>query len=77
LFVFDPSSLEIYVLRGSAPAQFLTERRYLMKMSLLERGQGMVEYAFILMLVAIVVIAAITLLGPAVGRMFSSVSASL
>lgn len=48
-----------------------------MKMSLLERGQGMVEYAFILMLVAIVVIAAITLLGPAVGRMFSSVSASL
>ena len=48
-----------------------------MKMSLTERGQGMVEYAFIIMLVAIVVIAAITLLGPTVGKLFSSVNASL
>jgi pilus assembly protein Flp/PilA len=48
-----------------------------MKMSLTEMGQGMVEYALILMLVAIVVIAAITVLGPVVGNLFSSVNASL
>ena len=48
-----------------------------MKMSLTEMGQGMVEYAFILMLVAIVVIATITLLGPTVGNLFSSINASL
>jgi len=48
-----------------------------MKMSLTELGQGMVEYAFIIMLVAIVVIAAVTLIGPAVGNIFSTVNASL
>ncbi len=48
-----------------------------MKMSLNEMGQGMVEYAFIIMLVAIVIIAALTVLGPIVGRLFSSVNASL
>ena len=48
-----------------------------MKMSLTEMAQGMVEYAFIIMLVAIVVIAAVTLLGPTVGNLFSSVNASL
>ena len=48
-----------------------------MKMSLAEKGQGMVEYAFIILLVAIVVIAAVTILGPLVGNMFSSVNAKL
>jgi pilus assembly protein Flp/PilA len=48
-----------------------------MKFYLTESGQGMVEYAFILMLVAIVVVAAITVMGPLVGKMFSSVNASL
>jgi len=48
-----------------------------MKMSLTEAGQGMVEYAFILILVAVVIIAALTLIGPTVGRLFSSVNASL
>ena len=48
-----------------------------MKMSLTEKGQGMVEYAFIIMLVAIVVIAAVTILGPLVGNMFSSVNSKL
>jgi len=48
-----------------------------MKMSLTEMGQGMVEYAFIIMLVAIVIIAAVTLLGPSIGKLFSTVNASL
>jgi pilus assembly protein Flp/PilA len=35
------------------------------------RGQGLVEYALILVLVAIVVIASLLLLGPSVGNVFS------
>jgi pilus assembly protein Flp/PilA len=36
-----------------------------------EEGQGLVEYALILLLVAIVVIAVLTLLGPRIGNVFS------
>ncbi|MBI2953935.1 MAG: Flp family type IVb pilin [Chloroflexi bacterium] len=42
-----------------------------------EEGQGMVEYGLILALVAVVVIAVLTVLGPAVGNIFSSVVSSL
>jgi pilus assembly protein Flp/PilA len=42
-----------------------------------ELGQGLVEYALIMMLVAIVVIVILALLGPAVGNMFSSVMNAL
>ena len=38
-----------------------------------EEGQGLVEYALILVLVAIVVIAILLILGPAVGNIFSSI----
>lgn len=38
-----------------------------------EKGQGLVEYALILVLVAIVVIAILLLLGPVVGNVFSKV----
>jgi pilus assembly protein Flp/PilA len=38
-----------------------------------EEGQGLVEYALILVLVAIVVIAILTLLGPTIGNVFSNV----
>lgn len=37
------------------------------------RGQGLVEYALILVLVAIVVIVILALLGPAVGNVYSNV----
>ncbi len=39
----------------------------------LEEGQGLVEYALILLLVAIVVIAILILLGPSIGGMFSAI----
>lgn len=42
-----------------------------------EEGQGLVEYALILVLVAIVVIAILLLLGPAVGNVFSNVVGNL
>ena len=37
------------------------------------RGQGLVEYALILLLVALAVIVMLALFGPAVGNMFSKV----
>lgn len=42
-----------------------------------EKGQGLVEYALILVLVAIVVIVALTALGPIVGNVFSDINGSL
>jgi pilus assembly protein Flp/PilA len=37
-----------------------------------EQGQGLVEYALILVMVALVVIVILALLGPAVGNVFSN-----
>ncbi len=42
-----------------------------------EGGQGLVEYALILVLVAIVVIAALMILGPIIGNTFSTINDSL
>lgn len=42
-----------------------------------EEGQGLVEYALILVLVAIVVIAILLLVGPAVGNVFSEIVSNL
>ena len=42
-----------------------------------EEGQGLVEYALILVLVAIVVIAILLLLGPVVGNVFSNITCNL
>ena len=42
-----------------------------------EEGQGLVEYALILVLVAIVVIAILTIMGPAIGNIFSTIVAAL
>lgn len=42
-----------------------------------EKGQGMVEYALILVLVAIVVIVILALLGPAIGNVFSQIMDAL
>lgn len=42
-----------------------------------EDGQGLVEYALVLVLVAIVVIAILTLLGPRIGNVFSQITDGL
>ncbi|MGE5464960.1 MAG: Flp family type IVb pilin [Syntrophothermus sp.] len=42
-----------------------------------EKGQGLVEYAIILALVALIVIAVMRLLGPKIGNTFSSISSSI
>ena len=38
-----------------------------------EEGQGLVEYALIILFIAIVVVAALLLFGPALGNMYSIV----
>lgn len=42
-----------------------------------EEGQGLVEYALILVLVAIVVIAILAIVGPQIGNIFSKVTNGL
>ncbi|GAB4458611.1 MAG: hypothetical protein Kow00120_27100 [Anaerolineae bacterium] len=42
-----------------------------------EEGQGLVEYALILVLVAVVVIVILALLGPAIGNIFSEIVSAL
>jgi pilus assembly protein Flp/PilA len=42
-----------------------------------EQGQGLIEYAIILSLVALIVIAVLWLLGPEVGNSYSSINSSI
>jgi pilus assembly protein Flp/PilA len=52
-----------------------SERREVKRMFLpREEGQGLVEYALILVLVAVVVIAILALLGPQIANIFSKVT---
>jgi pilus assembly protein Flp/PilA len=43
----------------------------------LQKGQGLVEYALILVLVAIVIIVILAILGPAIGNVFSDIVESI
>jgi pilus assembly protein Flp/PilA len=63
--------------QASAIHIFFIERKVLMLFAPKEKGQGLVEYAIILALVAIVVIAVMRLLGPKIGNTFSTISESL
>lgn len=42
-----------------------------------EKGQGLVEYALILVLIAVVVLAVLLILGPIIGNAFSEVNSEL
>jgi pilus assembly protein Flp/PilA len=42
-----------------------------------EKGQGLVEYALILVLVAVVVIAVLMILGPMIGNVFSKINSGM
>lgn len=39
-----------------------------------QKGQGLLEYALILVLVAVVIVAVLTIMGPTIGNMFSEVT---
>ena len=42
-----------------------------------EKGQGLIEYAIILSLVALLVIVVVRLMGPAIGNTYSSINNSI
>jgi pilus assembly protein Flp/PilA len=42
-----------------------------------EKGQGLIEYAIILSLVAVLVVLVVRALGPEIGRTYSSINSSL
>jgi pilus assembly protein Flp/PilA len=48
-----------------------------MMMMMTHRGQGMLEYALIIALVAVVVIASLVLLGPQIAHIFDTVTNTL
>jgi Flp pilus assembly pilin Flp len=45
--------------------------------SVRESGQGLIEYAFILLLVALAVMAILLIFGPIIGNVFSKMNSSL
>jgi len=56
---------------------FIYERNYIMLFAPKEKGQGLVEYAIILALIAIVVIVVMTALGKKVNNTFGTVNNAL
>ena len=42
-----------------------------------ERGQGLVEYAFLIVLIAMIVLAVLILLGPIIGNVFTKLNSNL
>ena len=52
-------------------------RRILERFFLTERGQGMVEYALILVLIAVIVIAVLVVLGNQVANAFCNITGAL
>jgi pilus assembly protein Flp/PilA len=42
-----------------------------------EEGQGLIEYALILVLVALIVLVALLFIGPLIGNVFSGINSSL
>ena len=58
-------------------ASIFFARYFPMLFAPIEKGQGLIEYAIILSIVALVVIAVVYLLGPRVGNIYSTVNSSL
>lgn len=63
--------------RASNSALGLRIVTHLSRLSVVSRGQGLVEYALIILLVALAVFLALTLLGPTISSIFSSIPPAL
>lgn len=50
---------------------------FFMLFSQSEKGQGLVEYALIIILIAMVVVLAMSFIGPAIGNVFNNIGATL
>jgi pilus assembly protein Flp/PilA len=74
---FSPTNIQSYILPDRLTGNPNERRIAHMLFAPKEKGQGLVEYALILVLVAIVVIAALMVLGPIIGNVFSQINSSL
>jgi Flp pilus assembly pilin Flp len=63
------------MVRAWRPVASLHEPRrgHLMKVEHKDKGQGLIEYAFIIILVSLVIIAVLALLGPAIVNTYQSI----
>ena len=62
---------------NTTPIQNLSGKVNAMLSASKEKGQGLIEYAIILSLVALIVIAVVWLLGPTIGNSYSSINSSM
>ena len=72
-----PTRYNVGISKGAICGEITKKGEDAMLFSPAEKAQGLVEYALILVLVAIVVIAALMILGPVIGNAFSTVNHSL
>ena len=56
---------------------YFQAKEFFSKLVARQEGQGLVEYALILVLIAIVVIAALLILGPTIANVFNKISTNL
>ena len=77
LFFLEMDRIEIILRKVLGENIFIQKGITIMLFAPKEKGQGLVEYAIILALVAIVVIAVMQILGPKIGNTFSSINSSL
>jgi pilus assembly protein Flp/PilA len=80
LVIFWKGLLKYIWFRGCSSEKqknYFLERIAIMLFAPREKGQGLVEYAIILALVAIIVIAVVRLLGPKVGNTFSNINSQI
>lgn len=66
------------IMRVTPQPSFISQKgKNIMLFAPKEQGQGLVEYAIILSLVALIVIAVLWLLGPEVGETYSTIASSV
>ena len=75
--IVDLSSYEILYARVRSGSTTYLYKEINILFALTEKGQGMVEQALLIVLVAIVVIAVLMVLEPTIGNVFSSINKSL
>jgi pilus assembly protein Flp/PilA len=71
--LYPDISIFLFLLFFDLPFAFIQEVFIMSFVQKVSSGQGLTEYAIIIMLVAIVVILLLLILGPAVGNLFSNV----
>ena len=64
-------------IQSAVVAAHFSKGEFVMLFAPKEKGQGLVEYALIIVLIAIVVIVAMNFLGPTIGNVFNDIGTTL